>query len=318
MEQELITYLRDLLPPHPQLLLGPGDDAAVLALAHSQQVVVTTDLISDMVDFHLAEVSPAQVGHKALAVNLSDLAAMAAQPLAAVVALSLPRIPTGVQTLWQLATGLYEGMLPLAERYGLCLAGGDISLWDAPLVIAITVLGEPTSRGVLRRSGALPGDQLLVTGRLGGSILGRHLRFEPRVHEALTLHQQYTLHAGMDLSDGLLLDAHRLAAESKCGIEIHLEGVPVSSDARSLAAKQPVRSPITGDAALDHALSDGEDFELLLALPADEAERLLRDQPLEVPICRIGQCVDEPGVWGRGLGAARRPLPAAGFSHGDS
>lgn len=315
MEQELIAYLREHLPSHPQLLLGPGDDAAVLQLANSQQIVVTTDLISDQVDFHLAEVTPAEIGHKALAVNLSDLAAMAAKPLAAVIALSLPRDPVGSQTCWELATGLYHGMIPLAERYGLCLAGGDISVWDAPLVISITALGEPTPRGVLRRSEARPGDQLLVTGTLGGSILGKHLHFEPRVHEALQLHAHYALDAGMDLSDGLLLDAHRLAAESNCGIEIDLAAVPVSDDARRLAESHSVQDPITGDAALDHALSDGEDFELLLALPAGEAERLLREQPLDVPLTRVGECVTGSGLWGL-RGGQRMELPARGFLHG--
>ncbi len=149
---------------------------------------------------------------EALAVNLSDLAAMAARPLAAVIALALPR-----HDALRIAQELYEGLLPLAERYGVAIAGGDTNSWDAPLAVAITLLGTPGPRGPLLRSGARPGDRILVTGAFGGSILDRHFDFEPRVHEALLLASRYDLHAGIDVSDGLSLDLSRLAAASGCG-----------------------------------------------------------------------------------------------------
>ena len=180
MERELIHWLRQRLPPHPLLRLGPGDDAAVLNMAGAQQCVITVDLLSDHVDFELAEIDPRRAGRKALAVNLSDLAAMAAEPLAAVIALALPR-----QGGMELAQALYEGMLPLAERYELAIAGGDTNSWDGPLAISITLLGKVTSRGPLCRAGVRPGDRILASGVFGGSILGRHLDFEPRVREAL-------------------------------------------------------------------------------------------------------------------------------------
>jgi len=120
MEADFLRWLRERLPPHPLLKLGIGDDAAILATAGRGDIVVTTDLIADGVDFDLRTVDPRRVGHKALAVNLSDLAAMAARPLAAVVALNLPR-SGGMQ----LATELYKGMLPLAETFHLAIAGGD-------------------------------------------------------------------------------------------------------------------------------------------------------------------------------------------------
>ncbi len=167
MERELIHWLRQRLPPHPLLRLGPGDDAAVLQMAGADECVVTVDLLTDHVDFELAEIDPRRVGRKALAVNLSDLAAMAAKPLAGVIALALPR-----QGGMELAVALYEGMLPLAERYELAIAGGDTNSWDGPLAISITLLGAVAGRGPLCRGGARPGDRILVTGSFGGSILG--------------------------------------------------------------------------------------------------------------------------------------------------
>ncbi len=147
MEQQFIVWLRERLPLHPLLRLGPGDDAAVLRMAGIDECVITVDLLTDGVDFRLAEVDPRRVGRKTLAVNLSDLAAMAAQPLAAVFAVALPR-KGGLE----LAVQLYEGILPLAEEYELAIAGGDTNSWDGPLVITATLLGQVTVRGPLRRA----------------------------------------------------------------------------------------------------------------------------------------------------------------------
>ena len=157
---------------------------------------------------------------------------MASQPLAAVIAVALPR-----QNSMELAVSLYKGLLPLAEQFDVALAGGDTNTWDAPLAISITLLGKPTGRGPLQRSGAKPGDRILVTGSFGGSILGRHFDFEPRVAEALTLHKSYELHAGADISDGLSVDLSHIAEESGCGAVIIADATPIADDARRLAAK---------------------------------------------------------------------------------
>jgi thiamine-monophosphate kinase len=305
MERELISWLREHLPPHPLLRLGLGDDAAVLRMGDVDECVITVDMLNDQVDFDLSTVDPRRAGRKALAANLSDLAAMAAKPLAAVVALALPR-----QGALELAMAFYEGILPLAERYDLAIAGGDTNSWDCPLAISITLLGAVTSRGPLRRGGAQPGDRILVTGSFGGSILGRHLDFEPRVHEALELHARYDLHAGIDVSDGLSLDLAHVLEESGCGAVIDVDAVPIADDARRLAERLA-----DGSAPLDHALSDGEDFELVLAVPADEANRLLRERPLAVPITDIGECVAAPGLWQIDRSGVRRPLPPRGWQH---
>ena len=206
-------------------------------------VVITVDVLMDGVDFELARVEPRRVGRKSLAVNLSDLAAMAAEPKAAVIGLVLPR--SGGE---ELAHQLYEGLLPLAEKYHVAIAGGDVNSWDGPLVISVTVLGEPTSRGVVKRSGARPGDWIIVTGTFGGSLLGHHLDFEPRVHEALLLHERYEIHASIDVSDGLSVDLTQLAKESGCGLSLDLATVPIAP-----AAYELVRTQSDGRAPLEHA-----------------------------------------------------------------
>lgn len=305
MESVFIDWLRGNLPAHPCLKVGPGDDAAVLTLRDQSECVVTVDLLTDGVDFLLSEVAPRRVGHKAIGVNLSDLAAMAARPLAVVVALALPKQGAG-----ELALALYEGMIPLAEKFNLAIAGGDTNTWDGPLAISITAIGEPSPRGSLLRSGARPGDRILVTGSLGGSILGRHLDVEPRVTEALKLNEKYTLHAGIDISDGLSTDLSHLTNESGCGAILNSDDIPITSAATELS-KQPgdTRSP------LEHALHDGEDFELLFAAAPDEARRILEDQPLEVPITDLGEFVEQRGLWMEDREGQRHELIPQGFEH---
>jgi thiamine-monophosphate kinase len=308
MEQQFIDWLRANLPPSRHLRVGVGDDAAVLAWTAGGDMVVTTDAVTDQVDFVLAEVEPALVGHKALGVNLSDLAAMAAEPVAAVVSLVLPRRGAGDRDALELAIELYRGMLPLAERFDVTIVGGDTNTWDGSLAISVTAIGRTTSRGPLTRSGARPGDHLLVTGRLGGSILGRHLKVEPRIREALLLNERYDLHAGMDISDGLALDASRLATASGCGIALRLADVPISPDAERLA-------PQSGCTALEHALGDGEDFELLIAASPETAEQMVHEQPLRVPITRIGSCIKEAGLWQISGDGELKELPPTGYQH---
>jgi thiamine-monophosphate kinase len=177
-------------------------------------------------------------------------------------------------------------------------------------VVSVTILGSPTARGVWRRSGARPGDAALVTGALGGSILGRHLDFEPRVAEALQLAERYDIHAAADISDGLLIDLWRMTQASGCGAEIELSRVPISPDAHELARRRG-----DGLSPLEHALSDGEDFELLMAASPHEAARLLAEQPLGAPISQVGVFVNSPGLWRRSDDGSREPLAPRGYEH---
>jgi len=303
MELELIHWLRERMPQNRHVAVGPGDDAAVLHQTPGMQTVVTTDMLMDGVDFDLREHDPRRIGRKALAVNLSDLAAMAAKPVAAFVSVALPR-SAGIA----LPKELCEGMLPLAKRYDVALAGGDTNVWDHPLCISITAIGEAPIDKVWRRRGRRLGDVLLATGEFGGSILGKHLDFEPRINEALQLARDYDIHAAIDVSDGLSLDVWRLCETGPLGAIIDLDQVPISAAARELA-KRDGRSP------LDHALEDGEDFELVLAVAPPEAERMLREPPLGVPLTRIGEIVDVPHLFGRDAEGITRELIPRGFVH---
>ncbi len=305
METQLIAQLRQRLPSHPLLKLGIGDDAAILDGAQGRDWVVTVDMLTDQVDFLLGQVDPRLVGRKSLAVNLSDLAAMASRPVAAVVALALPR--TGGM---ELALALYDGMIPLAEQFQIAIAGGDTNSWDGPLAVSITAIGEVLSHGSLRRRGARPGDRILVTGSLGGSILGHHLEFQPRVEEALHLAERYELHAGIDISDGLSRDLAHIVEESGCGAVLDPACIPISTAAVELS-----RQLADGRTPLDHALSDGEDFELILAVGPEDARRMLAEQPLDVPLTDIGRFINGPGLWQEDSQGNRVPLPVRGFEH---
>lgn len=308
METEFLDWLRGRLGRHRRLPLGINDDAALLEMlaggTAAPGCVLTVDLLTEGVDFRLAETTPERIGRKALAVSLSDLAAMAARPLAALVAAALPRADA-----LNLAKRLYGGLLPLAERYDVAIAGGDTNTWDGPLVISVTAVGEVGPRGPLRRDGARPGDAILVTGDFGGSILGKHFDFEPRIEESLLLQDRYELHAGMDVSDGLSLDLSRMCAASGCGAVLEVDAVPISDAAIKVAAERA-----GGTTPLEHALTDGEDFELLLAAPLEEAQRLVAEQPLSVPLTIVGEFIAQPGLWRRESGQLA-PLAARGYLH---
>src|SRR4051812_43908251 len=154
---------------------------------------------------------------------------MAPRPLAAVVAIALPN--AGGRA-FEIAKGLHTGLSTMAGRFGVALLGGDTNAWDGPLVVGVTVLGETTARGAVRRSGARPGDAVLVTGPLGGSLLGRHLRPEPRVREALAIHEAADLHALIDLSDGLASDlGHVLDESGGLGATLEAGAIPIHPDA---------------------------------------------------------------------------------------
>jgi len=295
-----IDWLRRRTPPDPRVLLGPGDDAAALRLAADSPCLVTTDMLLEGSCFRLAEAGPRRVGRKAMAVNLSDIAAMAGRPVAAVVSVGLPR--RGGRALGE---ELYLGLREMADAFDTALIGGDTNSWDGPLVISVTLLGEATPRGSVTRRGARPGDWLMVTGLLGGSILGKHLDFTPRVREALRLHELAPLHAMIDISDGLAADVGHLCAESGCGAVLRAEAIPLSAAARQMA---------DGRSPLDHALGDGEDFELAFAVPVAEGQTLLATQPVPgITLSHVGEFVAE-GLWLEEQGE-RQPLEPRGYVH---
>ncbi len=300
----LIAWIRARSKVGGRVALGIGDDCASLRFAPGAEVLVTTDMLMDGRHFRLGEASPSEVGYKALAVNLSDIAAMAGVPVAAFVAVALPRgDPAGV------AQGLHEGMATLAEAFGVVLAGGDTNAWDGPLVVSLTLVGESTGRGPVRRSGARPGDAILVTGPLGGSLLGRHLHPRPRVAEALAIAGAAPIRAMIDLSDGLSSDlGHILQESGGLGATLDARAVPIHDDARTASA-------IDGRSPLDHALDDGEDFELCLTLDPVDADRLMASPPPGVRLDRVGAVEERPGLRLRRLDGSVVGRSARGFDH---
>jgi thiamine-monophosphate kinase len=292
-----ITWLRSRTPANPRVIVGPGDDCAVLE-PPVRPLLVTTDLLTDGVDFVLAEAGMRRAGRKAMGANLSDIAAMAGIPVAAVVGVVVPRnTPSaGMDALQDLHAGLHE----MADAFGMPIVGGDTNSWNGPFVISVTVFGEATERGPVLRSGAKPGDWLIVTGPCGGSILGRHLEVAPRVTEALALHAAADLHAMIDVSDGLAADLNHILEESGCGAVVSAEAIPIHPDAIE-------NSKRSGKSPLQHALGDGEDFELVFAVSPADGERLVRERP---ELAKIGECV-ENGLWIEEDGT-RRPLQPTG------
>jgi thiamine-monophosphate kinase len=309
MELDFVADLLARIPADPRLEVPPGDDAAVLRPPANRRTVVTVDMLMEGVDFILGpDCTPRQVGHKAVAVNLSDLAAMAARPEALVAAVALPR--SGGAALGQ---GLLDGMLACAAAHGATLAGGDTNSWDGPLAISITALGSVPPGKAWRRDGARPGDLLVVSGACGGSLLGRHLAVQPRCREAILIGSQFEVHAAIDVSDGLSLDLSRMMQASKAGAVLRLADVPIHADARRMSLL-----PGDGKTPLDHALSDGEDFELILAMPPDAAQALVAasgEAPLDLPITIIGEVTAETGLFAEDAHGVRTTLEPRGYVH---
>ncbi|MEN0111776.1 MAG: thiamine-phosphate kinase [Planctomycetota bacterium] len=308
MELDFLDWLRDRLPTPAGVLLGVGDDAAVLGDSAAERTVATADLLVDGVHFLTAEHAPERIGRKALAVNLSDLAAMAAEPTGCLVSLAIPRGGAGGVGPGELARRLIEGMAPLAEEFGCPIVGGDTNATDGPLVVAVTALGRPNPRGLVRRDGARPGDWLMVTGEgLGGSLAGKHLDFTPRVAESLRLVERVDVHALMDLSDGLATDLPRLCAASGVGAVVFREHVIVSEAAE--------RAATPGRSAFDRALGDGEDFELLFAVTPEAGRELLARAPFAVGTSWVGEVESGDRVEVQAADGSRAPLPTGGYEH---
>lgn len=309
MEQSFLAWLRGRQRALPQVAVGIGDDAAVIDLSAGRQLVASTDTVIDQVDFLWGQHAANDIGYKAMAVNLSDIAAMGGRAESALVTLSLPtaHAAAGGEGPTQTAAAVYEGILQAAEQYGIAIAGGDLSVYDGPLSISITLLGSVPAGQAWLRGGAQEEDVLVVTGPLGGSLLGRHLRPQPRLDLVQPLRQADAVHAAMDISDGFSLDLDRLCSASGVGAEIDTSKLPIHNDAVR-------RSAQSGRKPLDHALGDGEDFELILAISPAGWQRL-QPQAEELGLTAIGRFIGRTGLWNR-TGRGLQRMLASGFIHG--
>jgi thiamine-monophosphate kinase len=304
VEQSFVAWAKMRARRLPQVRLGIGDDAAILA-ADGNDTVITSDSLLDGVHFDLLHADARRIGRKLVNVNLSDLAAMAAQPVAIFLSLCLP-LDSSFDTE-VLAAEIYEGVCDAAEKFGVALAGGDTNCWSGPLALHLTAVGHTVDGTVWTRAGAQPDDLVVVTGELGGSLLGKHLDFEPRIDLANRIRPQIDVHAAMDISDGLSIDLLRMCDASSCGAILELERVPVSEAARLLSATSGKTPP-------EHALGDGEDFELLLALPPNQLSKLQALVGAENAI-PCGTFSSRTGLWAK-EGARIRQLTSSGYVHG--
>ena len=306
------------------LALPIGDDAAVLDVPAGLQVVVTTDLLVEDIHFRRDWSDFYSIGWKAAAANLSDMAAMGADPTFTFVSLALPPDETveGIERL-------YDGLGDCLSRYGAKLAGGDTNRTPGGLAINITQMGTVPMGSALKRSGAKPGDTLLVTGTLGSSAAGLallqqhgaaradklcrelvqvHRRPQPRVVAAQALRGLGLVHSCMDLSDGLALDLPKLCAASGVGARVDVSALPVSADLEAMAAE-------LGHPALNFALGGGEDYELLLsAAPADVDTLRAAAAATGTALTSIGE-ITRAGLHFVDAGGADWPAAAGSWDH---
>jgi thiamine-monophosphate kinase len=265
-----------------------------------------TDAIVEGVHF-TSQARPEQIGHKALGRCLSDIAAMAGRPLAALVTLALPDHFSA-----DFIERIYAGLNQLAQRHGVAIAGGETTRNPERLLLSISMVGDVARDKCILRSGAMAGDALFVTGELGGSIAGRHLEFEPRLAEAQWLAEHFPIHAMIDLSDGLAGDLRHILRASRVGAELLARAIPISR-----AAKLQARAESSTKPPLLSALGDGEDFELLFSVGSGHAVPLLdawKKQFPELRLSCIGRITAETGLKMRDK-TGSRSLETHGYVH---
>ena len=337
-ERAVIERIRRRVPPAPLgLLVGIGDDAAVAAPDRGALQVLTTDALVEGIHFDRRFSTPADIGYKALAVNVSDVAAMGGAPRFALLSLMLPH-----QTTIAEVDGLLDGLLELAAETRVTLAGGNITRSPGPLVVDVTVVGSVKPRKILTRGGASGGDALFVTGQIGAAAAGlawlrreagdpndarragpvlarpedpalaecvaRHCRPEPRARIGALLGRTRTASACMDLSDGLADAVMQLSCASETGAAIDAAALPLHPAARAWFTS-------SGEDAVAAAVAGGDDYELLFAVPRRTRGRLraVLREARGVPITRIGELTDDRTV-GLVRGGQLEPLPP-GFVH---
>lgn len=301
----LIEWIRRRTASLPKVRLGIGDDAAEIDIsADSGSILVATDMLIEGRHFTLDTATPRQVGYKAMGVNLSDIAAMAGKPIAAFVSVALPR-SHGIE----IARELYLGLEDSAREHQVAIAGGDTNSWHGPLVCSVTIVGEPTPPRAVTRRGAKPGDHIFVTGSLGGSLKGRHLSPVPRIKEARSIHRLMSIHAMIDISDGLTADlGHILEESGGLGAILDADSIPIHADAIFESARD-------GRTPLEHALGDGEDFELCFTVDPADSERLRSESIGGFKPIPIGVIRPEPGIALRSADGSIRDITPKGFDH---
>jgi len=305
-ERELVARISSRLPPSPAWMpIGIGDDAAVVEPEKNRLEVLTVDAIVEGVHFDRAYTPPRAIGHRALAVNLSDLAAMGASPRVCLLSMALPPA-LAIDDFDAIA----DGLAALAREHGIHVAGGNLTRSPGPVMIDVTVTGTVKRRQVLTRSGARPGDELYVTGTIGAASAGlamlkenraaageaenpcvtRYLYPQPRIRMGLLIGRNRAATAGVDLSDGLADAVSQIAQASGVGAVIDADAVPVESAARDWFTRH-------NEDAVRSAIAGGDDYELLVAVRPRTARRLTAVRRHGgAALTRIGICTEEPAI----------------------
>ncbi|MCR4440179.1 MAG: thiamine-phosphate kinase [bacterium] len=323
----LIARLKALCgQPPAAVVVGIDDDAAAFRHSGDELLVVTTDALVEGVHFRWDYFTPYQLGWRSMAANISDIAAMAAEPRYAVVSVALPAAMSVEEV-----EGLYQGMVDLAARSGASIIGGDTTRSPGGLFLSITVCGSVPPRSIARRDGARAGDGLYVTGFLGQAhagllalsspallpkerfpaAVGRHLQPLPRVQEALFLRDNLHLTSMIDVSDGLASEVHHLCRLSGVGAVVEEAAIPLSAEAREIAA-------CLRQEASEFALNGGEDFELLFTAADTEVQAVRRsfEEEFGLSFTKVGEMVPaEQGVLLRQKDGRLRPLAMSGWNH---
>lgn len=289
-----IALIQKTLTPKNKKVMGVGDDTAVLP-GTPKNILLTTDMILEDRHFKRSEASAYEIGWKALAVNLSDIAAMAGIPKYAVVAVGLPG-----NLKVSYAMDILRGMKDLARRFGVEIVGGDTNRSDK-IIVSITLTGEVEAKKAVYRSGAQKGDWVFVSGALGGSYASKkHLRFMPQIKLAQELSRFVRLNAMMDISDGLISDLGHICKESRVGADLFAPLIPLSNSRVTIGS----------------ALTEGEDFELLFTVTDKDARKILSSRAFKHKVYPVGRITDpRQGICVLDGNGQRLHLKKKGFDH---
>ena len=285
------------------IIIGIGDDCASIRIHGDKMFLVTTDMLVEGTHFDLKKNTPGEIGRKSIACSISDIAAMGCLAKYAVVSICFPK-----ETKTKFARELYLGIQKMADAFNIKIVGGDIVSSKQILVVNVTMYGESEGLKPITRSGAKADDVIMITGALGGSILGKHIMFKPRLKEGLLLNKKFSINSMIDISDGLAADLGHILEESGVGAVLYEDEVPISEDAKKLARK-------TGLSTLHHALRDGEDYELLFTLSGKESKKLLASRSFPARLSKIGHINKSNGLKMRDTAGKLKRIKSIGYKH---
>lgn len=302
-EFSFIKWIRSNQKKDKNIIIGIGDDCASIRINGDNVFLVTTDMLVEGTHFDLKKSTPGEIGGKSIACSISDIAAMGCSAKYAVVSICFPR-----ETKTKFARELYRGINKMADDFNIKIIGGDIVSSRKTVVINVTMYGRNEGLKTISRSGARVDDAIMITGALGGSILGKHITFKPRLKEGLLLNKKFNINSMIDISDGLVADLGHILEESGVGAVLYEDEVPVSADAKRLSRK-------TGLSALHHALYDGEDYELLFTLSDKESKKLLASRSFPARLSKIGCINKSKGIKMQGADGKLKRIKSIGYNH---